>query len=204
MSRRTTWVAVLALAAAIGWAAPAAAHTQLVSSSPEAGATVESPASVSLTFSEALLDIGAQIAVLDAQGGDHASGAVYFPEPTTAQVDVSPLDPGSFTAQWRVVAEDGHPVEGTLFFVVVAPAPAPSTTPSVAANPEASPTPTQMKPTATPTGAPIISPAPDSGSRGGLHPMIAVVIGAAILLALAIYLSRPKDPVTGSRRRVGR
>ena len=202
MSRRSTWVPVLALAAAIGLAVPAAAHTQLVSSSPAQGATVESPASVSLTFSEALLDIGAQIAVLDAQGGDHASGAVYFPEPSTAQVDVSPLDPGSYTAPWRVVAEDGHPIEGTLAFTVVAPTPAPSTTPSASPSPEASPTRTQA--TATPTGAPIISPGPESGSSGGLPPMVAVAIGAAILLALAIYLVRRKDPATGSRTRAVR
>jgi hypothetical protein len=186
----------------MGSAAPAAAHTQLVSSSPEAGATVGSPASVSLTFNEALLNIGAQIAVLDAQGGDYASGGVYFPEPSTAQVDVSPLSPGPYTAQWRVVAGDGHAVEGTLSFAVVAPMPAPSETPSAAPSPEASPTPTQAS--AAPGDTPLTSPGPDTEPRGSLYVMIAAMIGAVLLIAAAIYFSIPKDSLTGSRRRARR
>jgi hypothetical protein len=195
---------VLAFAAA-GWAVPAAAHTQLVSSSPEPGAVVESPASVSLTFSGGLLDIGAQIAVLDAQGGDHASGDVYFPDPSTVQVDVEPLGPGSYTAQWRVVAGDGHPIEGTLSFTVLAPTPAPFETPSAVPSPAASATlETGTPPPPTTQHEPLISPGPDSGTERGLLPMIAVAMGAALLLALAIYLARRGSPTTGSRRRVGR
>ena len=185
---------MLALAAAIGWAAPASAHTALVSSSPAAGATVEAPASVSLTFNEALLDIGAQIVVLDAEGGDHATGDVFFPEPSTVRVDVAPLGPGSYTAQWRVVSADGHPIEGSLPFTVATVAPvatvAASPSPSAAATPIPAPTPT-----------PLIPPGPGDDHLGGLVVMIAVMIGAIVLIGAAVFCSIPKDSLTGSRRR---
>jgi methionine-rich copper-binding protein CopC len=205
VSRRSRWVAALALVAAIGWVAPAAAHTQLVSSSPQPGATVESPASVSLTFSEALLDIGLQIAVLDSQGGDHARGAAYFSDPRTVQVDVEPLAPGSYTTQWRVVAGDGHPIEGTLEFAVVgATVPSPPETSSPEQSPSASARPTMPTPTLTVSqDAPPISSGPDEHSGWSLRAMIAVGSLAAVLLALAIYLAVRRDPVTGSRRRFG-
>ena len=195
---------MLALAAAIGWAAPAAAHTALVSSSPAAGATVEAPASVSLTFNEALLDIGAQIVVLDAEGGNHASGDVYFPDPSTVRVDVAPLGPGSYTAEWRVVSADGHPIEGSLpFTVVAAPSPTPSPTPSATPEPSGSAAPTpSASPTTTPTqGTLVIPPALDEESRKGLYIMIAVMIGAIVLIGAAVFFSIPKDSLTGSRRR---
>jgi methionine-rich copper-binding protein CopC len=194
---------VLVLAAAFGWAAPAAAHTALVSSSPAAGATVEAPASVSLTFSEALLTIGAGIVVLDAQGVDHASGGVYFPQPSTVQVDVAPLQPGAYTTQWRVVADDGHPIEGTLpFTVVAAPPPTPSATPDPSGS--VAPTPSASATTVPTEGAPVDPPALDEDSRRGLYVMIAVMIGAIIVIGAAIYFSIPKDSLTGSRRRARR
>lgn len=194
---------MLVLAAAFGWAAPAAAHTALVSSSPAAGATVEAPASVSLTFSEALLTIGAGIVVLDAQGVDHASGGVYFPQPSTVQVDVAPLQPGAYTTQWRVVADDGHPIEGTLpFTVVAAPPPTPSATPDPSGS--VAPTPSASATTVPTEGAPVDPPALDEDSRRGLYVMIAVMIGAIIVIGAAIYFSIPKDSLTGSRRRARR
>jgi methionine-rich copper-binding protein CopC len=207
MTRRTVGAIALALIAAFGWAAPAAAHTALVSSSPAAGATVEAPASVSLTFSEALLTIGAGIVVLDAQGVDHASGGVYFPEPSTVQVDVAPLQPGAYTAQWRVVADDGHPIEGTLpFTVVAAPSPTPSPTPSATPDPSGSvaPTPSASAINVPTEGAPVDPPALDEDSRRGLYVMIAVMIGAIFVIGAAIYFSIPKDSLTGSRRRARR
>ena len=155
MKSRLVVVAVLT-AVIVGWALPAAAHAVLVSSSPAPGATVTSPASVSLTFDDPLLDIGARISVLDSQGVDHAAGAAYFPEPTTIRVDVLPLDPGAYTAEWRVVADDGHPIEGTLPFTVVAASPEPSPSGKGTKTPE--PSPSRMR---------VLRPSGASSSRCG-------------------------------------
>jgi len=177
---RRSLLTLLGVAALLGWAAPAAAHAVLVSSSPASGATVTSPATVSLTFDDKLLDIGARISVLDARGGDHAAGAAYFPVPTTVQVNVGPLDPGEYTAEWRVVADDGHPIEGTLPFTVVAPAAGPS---------------------ASRQGAAPVSNTAAAGSTGRVYVTIAVTLAAIALIAAGVFFLVPKDPATGSRRR---
>ena len=210
MKGRRPLVVLLGIAALVGWGTSAAAHTALVSSSPAPGAAVESPAVVSLTFNEPLLAIGAGISVLDAEGVEQAAGAAYFPEPSTIQVDVQPLAPGAYTAVWRVVADDGHPIEGTLPFTVVA---APSPTPS-ATGPSAAPSSTLVSspsrtvsaatvPDATASGATV----PASGAaepKGLVWVTIAATLAAIALIAVAVFFSLPKDPATGSRRRINR
>jgi hypothetical protein len=180
-SRRSV-IALLGLAAVVAWSAPAAAHAVLVSSSPAPGATITSPETVSLTFDDPLLTIGAHIYVLDAQGVEHAAGDSYFPEPTTIQVNVKPLDPGEYSAQWRVVSDDGHPVEGTLAFRVV-------------------PATGSAQPSPTGHGAATLTPT----TAGKPHLQVYATIGGALavvaLIAVVVLLSRPKDSATRSRRR---
>lgn len=210
MKSRRALVVVLGIAALVGWGTSAAAHTALVSSSPAPGAAVESPAVVSLTFSEPLLAIGAGIFVLDAEGVEHAAGAAYFPEPATIQVDVLPLAPGAYTAAWRVVADDGHPIEGRLpFTVVAAPSPTPSAT-GQSATPSStrasSPSPTVSA--ATVSGATVSAgtvPATDAAQpQGQVWVTIAATLAAIALIAVAVFFSRPKDAATGSRGRSNR
>jgi methionine-rich copper-binding protein CopC len=190
---RLRFVVLLGFAGLLGWAAPAAAHAVLVSSSPEPGAMVTSPAAISLTFDDALLEIGARIAVLDARGGDHAAGDAYFPEPTTIRVDVQLLDPGEYTAEWRVVADDGHPIEGTLPFTVVAAAsePPPSGQGEVVSS----------RPSPTGQDAAAVSEATAAEPQGQLYVTITVTLALIALVAVVVFFSLPRDSATGSRRR---
>ena len=203
MKSRLVVVAVLT-AVIVGWALPAAAHAVLVSSSPAPGATVTSPASVSLTFDDPLLDIGARISVLDSQGVDHAAGAAYFPEPTTIRVDVLPLDPGAYTAEWRVVADDGHPIEGTLPVTVVAASPEPSPSGKGTKTPEPSPSDrgAVLSSQPSPTGPIAATPSGPAaaGSNGQVYVTIALTLAAIAILAVAVFFLLPKDAETGSRR----
>ncbi len=193
MKNRRSLIALLVVAALLAWSAPAAAHAVLVSSSPEPGATITSPATVSLTFDDVLLDLGAHIYVLDAQGGEHAAGDAYFPEPTTIRVDVQPLEPGEYSAEWRVVADDGHPIEGTLPFTVVAVASESSPTGQGAV--------LSSQPSPTGQGAATVSGATAAEGQGQVYVTIVVTLAVVALIAVAVFLALPKDPATGVRRR---
>ena len=112
-------VAAAAMAAS---ADPAAAHTDLARSSPEAEAQlVRAPASVTLTFAR---PIGERFAVLTVTAGDGTSWAAGEPSVAgdTVTQPLRPLSDGTYTVGYRVVAADGHPISGTLSFDVDVPA----------------------------------------------------------------------------------
>ncbi|WP_239639969.1 copper resistance protein CopC, partial [Microbacterium sp. B24] len=68
--------ATLAAAAVLVPAAPAAAHDELLASSPSPGAALDSaPTEVTLTFSADVLTIGAAVIVADGAGKDWAAAA---------------------------------------------------------------------------------------------------------------------------------
>lgn len=137
---RTALLAVLILW--IGLPLPSAfAHAGLVSSIPASGAHLTVlPSQVKLEFGEKLLTLG------DAQ-----TNVLVVKDPDGVQVDRSDslisgrfisvnLDPssksGTFTVDWRVVSEDGHPVEGSFQFSVASPL---TVTPVVSPSPTLSP-----------------------------------------------------------------
>ncbi|MET1156554.1 copper resistance protein CopC, partial [Arthrobacter sp.] len=61
---------------ALALARPAAAHDELISSTPENGAVLDTqPDEVTLKFSATVMDIGATTQVLDGEGTDWAAGA---------------------------------------------------------------------------------------------------------------------------------
>lgn len=113
-----TAVAIVALAAS-----PAAAHASLVSSSPRDGATLPTaPTSVSLTFDEAVgpkpvIIVTAPDGSRVDRGGTSARGPVLT---TRVAIDTE----GTFVIAYRVVSDDGHPVDGELTFSVGTPGPA--------------------------------------------------------------------------------
>ncbi len=121
MSRSRTLIAALFLAAALvaGAASPAAAHDELVASSPSPGERLDAaPSEVALTFSADVLTIGAAVIIADASGRDWAAGA---PVVTDGVVTVA-IEPGmtdaGYEIRWRVVSEDGHPISGLVPFTV--------------------------------------------------------------------------------------
>ncbi len=132
----------------IGLSLPSAfAHAGLVSSNPKSGAYLTVlPSQVNLEFGENLLTFG------DAQ-----TNVLVVKDPDGVQVDKSDssisgrflsvsLNPssksGTFRVDWRVVSEDGHPVEGSFQFSVtlsqkvipvISPTPLLSSTPTASA-----------------------------------------------------------------------
>ena len=174
-------------AALLAWAAaPAAAHSELVSSDPANGATLPSaPPTATLTFNE---DIAAEFTSVAVTIGAAA------PAPVTAttvgrsvSVDLaaavaalppdSPAQPGplAWTVAYRVVSADGHPIQGQVAFTAPLPA-APTPTPTPSATPAPSQTPTP-EPTAQVSDV-AAAPAADTG--GSATPWL---IGGGVLIA---------------------
>ncbi|WP_168929408.1 copper resistance CopC family protein [Nocardioides sp. GY 10113] len=103
---------------AAGWSNPAAAHTSLVGSTPEDGARLDAlPAEMTFTFSEPISP-PAYVVVTAPDGTPAAAEEVRV---AGTEVSVALADPGiagRYTAAFRVVSEDGHPVTGQLSFDV--------------------------------------------------------------------------------------
>jgi methionine-rich copper-binding protein CopC len=155
----------------------AAAHTDLVSTTPAAGAVLDAaPASVVLTFNEDLLVASAEASILDNSGGlittveaAVAGSIVTIPWPAG-------LDAGAYEVAYRVASGDGHPVTGTVPFSYTGPTNPVST---FAAAPTAALTPAPV-----PSGAPTPEPtrtAPSLFIIGGLLVAAALVGGIIIV-----------------------
>ncbi|MDR5698667.1 copper resistance CopC family protein [Agromyces aerolatus] len=107
----------MALAVA-GAAAPAIAHDELLGSSPEPGAVLETaPEAVELTFSNDVIEVGTVIEVVDHHGEAIDVGATEVLGPEVSATLPSDLS-GEYQVRWRVVSSDGHPIEGTIDFGV--------------------------------------------------------------------------------------
>lgn len=124
MRRRAHWSArALALAAALVLLAPqvALAHPGLRRSTPADGAHLAAaPRELRLTFTEAVEAAMARLRLIGPSGtevpislrqpGD--SGQVILADVT------GPLEAGVYKVEWQVVGKDGHPVRGTISYVV--------------------------------------------------------------------------------------
>jgi methionine-rich copper-binding protein CopC len=109
-------VALLSLVLLFAGSGPASAHASLVGSDPEDGATLTTPPSaITLTFNENIANPayvsvtapnGSKVDVTDVQAVDNRITG------TVADVDQK----GRYTAAYRVVSADGHPVEGTIHY----------------------------------------------------------------------------------------
>jgi copper resistance protein C len=158
-------------------AAPAFAHTRLESSDPADKSSVDTaPASVSLTFNE---DISAEFATMSVVGPDGTNYATGQVSAAGGQVStaVSPLGPaGAYEIGYRVVSDDGHPVQGKVSFTLTTPGPGAAT---------ASPAAAAVAPTAVATPAPAttaVDPQADSRPSEGA-PIWPWLVGAVILVA---------------------
>lgn len=106
-------------AGVLGWASPASAHAELLSSDPADGSLLPvEPGEVTLRFSEDV-DLQADgVRVLDAAGERvDASAATASGAVVTAPMGQA-LDDGTYVVAWRVVSADGHPVRGSFTFSV--------------------------------------------------------------------------------------
>lgn len=101
---------------------PAAlAHAFLDHATPAVGSAVRgSPDTLTIWFTEPLEPAFSTIKVLDAAGkpvdrGDTAPGA---DGPAVLKVGLTPLDPGEYRVEWRVLSVDTHVTEGKFTFSV--------------------------------------------------------------------------------------
>jgi methionine-rich copper-binding protein CopC len=117
MKATRLWAAAAAaLLALVVCAGPASAHTTLRKASPGIGSTVRPPSQIVLTYADPVRFT--QVLVSDAAGRRYQSGAPSAVDNTVTQKVGSALPNGRYTVAWRVVAPDGHPVEGTYQFTV--------------------------------------------------------------------------------------
>lgn len=111
-----TVVAVLALTAV---AAPAWAHDELVSSSPQQNEQLEAaPAQVELTFSSDIMQIGAAVIVADGDEQDWVAGDAQIDLDTVTVSLAEGMPEGAYEIRWRVVSADGHPISGLIPFTI--------------------------------------------------------------------------------------
>lgn len=171
-------VGVLGVAAA----GPAAAHDELVSTDPAAGATVATaPNQVTLTFTDKAIAVGTEVKVTAPDGSVVSTGDPQLGATTVAQ-PLAPARPaGTYTVVWRVTSADGHPVSGTFTLVASAATGLPTPTATASLTPTATSTPTPSavdSPAAAPT--PSATPA-TSGPSGPLRfwPFLVVVLVVA-------------------------
>lgn len=120
MSRLTAILAAALIASAL-FAAAAFAHAQLLGSKPRQGQTLErAPHRVVLTFDEAIDTGFVQLQVEDAAGRRADRGKPFHPAGRQALVAVRLRRElkGTYIASYRVISEDGHPVEKRTVFRV--------------------------------------------------------------------------------------
>jgi copper transport protein len=118
---RVAGAALVALALAV-LPASALAHATLQASTPERGAVAKSaPKQVVLRFDETVEGNFGAVRVFDARGDRVDTGAVRHPGGAGAQLAVAlkpGLPNGSYTATYRVVSADSHPVSGGFVFSI--------------------------------------------------------------------------------------
>jgi len=124
----------LAVAGVAASATAASAHATLESTTPRAGAVVQGPpAAVRLTFDEAV-GTPAFIAVTGPQGRVD-TGATRVAGAVVSVALEKSLPAGRYSVAFRVVSDDGHPVESSYTFQVKAAASVSSPAPSASAAP---------------------------------------------------------------------
>ncbi|PJJ58063.1 hypothetical protein CLV56_2308 [Mumia flava] len=194
---RAILVSVLVVASSSIALPSASAHASLVSSSPSDGEVLdEPPRSLSLTFTDDLMDTAPALVLLDGEGS-----VVAKPEPTVEgdtllAAGPSDLLPGDYTIGYRVVSADGHPVDGEIDFTIEG-EPAAATTAPESATPSSDAT-AGASPDAA-TGADVggdeadgdaIDGTSDDSSVGPWAFGAAVAATVAVLAAAAIWLTR--------------
>ncbi|WP_152659394.1 copper resistance CopC family protein [Demequina salsinemoris] len=194
------------------------AHTALVSTDPEDGAELSSLDEVTLEFSGVVLDLGTTLALV--QGDERIELEPEFPSETTVTAAVSDLAPGQWSLVFRVVAEDGHPLEGQVDFTLVGteatddgttddgttsePTATAASSPSAtseegASSVSASPTPiaAEISATAEPSPNPTVMPAEEADATGGWARLLGVAVLIAVAAVAIVWARRRGDGEDG-------
>lgn len=120
--RRLLALVVVVVVAGTAFPALAGAHATLKSASPASGAVLDrAPSRVVFSFSERVEGSFGALRVVDEDGRRVDDGRVFRPGSRDDQLAIgvrSGTGRGAFTAAYRVVSADGHPVTGGVTFVV--------------------------------------------------------------------------------------
>jgi methionine-rich copper-binding protein CopC len=196
VGRMTAFVLAAALATVL---VPglASAHSELVSSSPTSGATVQSPYTgpIVLTFSEHLAT-GSKADLVDASGATVASATVEPNGPTMTFTLAVPLPAGAYQVKWVSIADDGDVLRQPIvpFTVAAGASQASATSPATSAAPSAS-----TAATTAPTTVQSASPSPGSDTSGtGSDVVVPIIVALIVLGAGAAYLLTRRNRPTGS------
>ncbi len=110
--------AALAVVPVLGVASPALAHDQLIGTAVEVDPADGSADAVRLTFSNSIIEVGTEILITSPDGDDATDGDPLVDGPDVTQPLADDLAPGVYSAAWRVVSSDGHPIEGAFALTV--------------------------------------------------------------------------------------
>jgi methionine-rich copper-binding protein CopC len=121
--KKTSKIAVFSLLLLTAASSPAFAHNQLVSTSPDAGSTVQAGIiPITLHFEEAPLDLGVNqsnlIAVADAQTGEQLGAACALIAGTDLTTTIDIAKAGEYKILWRSASDDGHVASGDFIINV--------------------------------------------------------------------------------------
>lgn len=110
--------AVLGLLTLVLEVGPASAHAGLSSSDPEDGARLQAvPSTITFRFTE---NIGTAFLAVTAPDGSTLQTSEPRAVDRSVTADVAdPGQRGTYSASYRVVSADGHPVSGTITFTVL-------------------------------------------------------------------------------------
>ena len=122
-SYRPVLVALAAILVALALVPAAGAHARLITTEPANDAVLaQSPRFVLLRFDEPVETAFGAIRVYDSRARRVDAGKVERPSGKEARIQLERcLARGTYTATWRVVSADGHPVSGAFVFHVGAP-----------------------------------------------------------------------------------
>lgn len=121
--RRSSLAVLLIALCGFFVAAPSAAfaHDELIGSTPDDGAIVETgPGEIDLRFSANPLegDGATEVLVIDPSGAEVQQGDPILDRNGVIQELSGTDERGTYTVVWRIVSSDGHPISGELTFSV--------------------------------------------------------------------------------------
>lgn len=111
---------MLIAAAFAAWlsATPVMAHSEMTSSQPRSGETLSvSPSEAVLQFNEGARVTAIRLLTSDARRIE-LPGDIVMTAVGEARVRLPDLAPGAYEIEWRAISADGHPIRGTIPFVV--------------------------------------------------------------------------------------
>jgi methionine-rich copper-binding protein CopC len=109
---------VIAVGVTVGFAGAASAHDVLISSSPADNATIATaPASVSFTFDQPVQNFDPVVSLIGPDGKQYATGTPSISGNVLSGI-VNAGPAGRYTAAYRIVSADGHPVTGEIHFTL--------------------------------------------------------------------------------------